>query len=105
MRLYKNYLLLNCPAARLLDLREGSAVSIQRDDRDGYVYIANCSSMKQSYPVAVANKRFLVRSAKLCRKLANTLEGYGTYKVCTEDSIEFMGHKFYNIFKRKYGKD
>jgi hypothetical protein len=33
------------------------------------------------------------------------MEGTGRYRICSEESVEFMGHVYYNIFAKKYGKD
>lgn len=105
MRIYPNYLSFNAPAASLLNLTEGCSVSIMQDDRDGLVYVANCSTMKQSYPLQQRNNTFRVSNAPLCRALADSMDGYGTYLISQDLSMEFMGKEFYNIFKKKYEKD
>lgn len=103
--IYRNYISLNGPAVKMLNIAAGDAVSIMRDDRDGYIYVANCSKMKQSRTVAIKQGRAIVSSVPLCRELARCLDGYGTYKICRDESQEYMGYTFYNIFKKKYGKD
>lgn len=105
VRIYKNYICFNAVAVKLLGLKEGDSVSIMRDDRDGYLYVANCNSMKQSHAITMKKTMFTVSSAPLCRKMAENLEGFGSYKICKDETQDYMGHKFYNIFKKKYGKD
>lgn len=105
IRIYPNYFSLNAAAAKLLNLREGDSVSVMQDDRDGLIYVSNCPTMKQSYSVTRIAKRFHVSGAPLCRKMAKCLEGFGPYKITEEESQDYMGYTFYNIFKKKYGKD
>lgn len=104
IKIYKNYISLNGPAVRMLGIVAGDAVSIMKDDRDGYIYVAKCSTMKQSRTVTIVQGRAVVSSVALCRELAKCLDGFGTYKICKEESQEYMGYTFYNIFKKKYGK-
>lgn len=105
IRIYPNFISFNAPAAAMLQLQEGDSVSIMQDDRDGYVFVANCSTMRQSYALKLRNNTFRVSNAPLCRKLAGCLEGFGTYRICQDFSTNYMDQKFYNIFKKKYGKD
>lgn len=105
IRLYPTYISFNSAAVGLLDLDRHEAVAIQQDDRDGYVYVAGCDSLKQTYGLRRRCGTFVLSNAPLCRKLAECLEGYGAYRICQGESIEFMGQTFYNIFKKKYGKD
>lgn len=105
IRIYANIISFNAPAAAMLDLKESDSVAIMQDDRDGYIYVANCAALKQSYALTRRNNTFKVSNTQLCRKLAEQLEGFGTYRICQELSKEYMGHKFYNIFDKKYGKD
>lgn len=103
--IYENYLVLNNPAMELLGLQGGGSVSVMQDDRDGYIYIANNPDAKVSYKVRLKQNRGEVSNAGLCRKLRDLMEGKGTYRVCSEESVEYMGHMYYNIFAKKYGKD
>ena len=105
IRIYPHYITFNAPAARLLGFKKDDVVSIMQDDRDGYLYVANCRT-KQSYPLAMRNNTFLVRSVELCNKLAECLEGFGTYRISKDVTLcDFNDNKYYNIFKKKYGKD
>lgn len=105
IRLYPTYISFNSPAAEMLGLNECASVAIQQDDRDGYIYVAGCDTFKQTYGLRRRHDTFVLSNAPLCRKLADKLEGYGAYRICQGDVIEFMGNKFYNIFKKKYGTD
>jgi len=103
IRIYPGYITFNAPAAKLLGFRKGDAVAIMQDDRDGYVYVAN-SNAKQSYTLTLRKNTFKVSNAPLCRKLADSLDGFGTYKICPEEKQVYMERTFYNIFKKRYGK-
>lgn len=105
IRIYPHYLSFNAAAANLLGIGEGDSISVMMDDRDGYIYVAKCACMRQSYSIRMKKTLVVVSSAPLCRKMASLLEGFGTYKICRNEMQEFMGHTFYNIFKKKYGKD
>lgn len=105
IRLYPTYISFNAPAAEMLGLNENASVAIQQDDRDGYIYVARCEEMKQAYRLRRRCNTYILSYAPLCKKLAECLEGYGAYRICREVTTEFMGTKFYNIFKKKYGKD
>lgn len=105
IRIYPEYLVFNAPAADVLGLEEDASVSIQQDDRDGYVYVARCDSMKHAYGLRKRNNTYVLSNAPLCRKLAECMDGFGSYRISQEVKTEFMGTIFYNIFKKKYGKD
>ena len=104
IQIYPNYIRFNAITINLLGFNDGDAVSIMQDDRDGYVYVGNVQG-KQSYALIKQGRAYVVRCAPLSRKLASCLEGYGTYRISKDDSTEFMGQTYYNIFKKKYGKD
>lgn len=103
VRIYSGCIVFNAPAAQLLNFKEGDAVSIMQDDRDGYVYVGNCMT-KQSYTLTPRKKTFKVSNMPLCRRLAECLEGFGTYRI-SKDMIQsdYNDNKYYNIFKKKYG--
>lgn len=105
IRLYPTYIIFNSPAAEMLGLKDCSSVAIQQDDRSGYIYVAGCNSFKQTYGLRLRRNTYVLSNAPLCRKLADKLEGYGSYRLSQDDVIDVMGNKFYNIFKKKYGND
>lgn len=105
LRIYANYMTFNAHAASLLGLKEGDKVYIGREERMANNLYVGRAQMKQSYAVAKRDNTFIVYSAPLARTVAGWLEGNGTYRICPEDKIEDVaGNKFYNIFKKKYGR-
>jgi hypothetical protein len=105
LRIYPNYITLNGVAATLLQMDEGSSLSVMQDDRDGYIYISNNPDAKVAYKVRKQGNTLFVHSSVLARKLAAQMEGMGAYRICASESTEFMNHKYYNVFAKKYGED
>ena len=105
IRIFPNYLSLNAKAVELLGISDGDSVSIMQDDRDNYIYVSNNPEAKVAYGVRRRVNTYEVCNSRLCRKLAEQMEGFGAYRICEEQSIEFMGHQYYNVFAKKYGKD
>ena len=105
MRVFDHYLSFNAKAVELLGIKEGDAVSIMQDDRDNYIYVSNNPDAKVAYGVRKRCGSFEVCNSRLCRKLAEQMEGFGAYRICEEQSNEFMGHRYYNVFAKKYGED
>lgn len=105
MRISDHYLSFNAKAVELLGIKDGDAVSVMQDDRDSYIYVSNNPDAKVAYGVRRRCGTYEVYNTALCRKLAEQMEGYGAYRICEEQSIEFMGHRYYNIFAKKYGED
>lgn len=105
VRIYSGCIVFNAPAARLLEFKEGDAVSVMQDDRDGYVYVGNCVT-KQSYTLTARRNTFKVNNSPLCSRLAECLEGFGTYRI-SKDMMQsdYNGNKYYNVFKKKYGRN
>lgn len=106
LRVYENYMAFNTYAAKLLGLAEGAKIFFGREDRTAdYLYVGK-ANMKQSYAVQKRGNTFVLYNAALTRKVASWLEGLGSYRICPEDTIsDSAGNLFYNIFKKKYGKD
>ena len=116
LRIYENYMAFNTYAAELLGLAEGAKIFFAlaegakiffgREDRTAdYLYVGK-ANMKQSYVVQRRGNTFVLYNAPLARKVASWLEGVGSYRICPEDKIsDGAGNSFYNIFKKKYGKD
>lgn len=106
LMIYDNYMAFNSHASSLLCLTEGDKIFIGRDDRaTDYLYVGK-ARMKHSYSVIRRGNTFVLYNAPLTRTVADWLEGKGTYRICPEDKIEDgAGNLFYNIFKKKYGKD
>lgn len=106
LRIYENYMAFNTYAAKLLGLAEGAKIFFGREDRTAdYLYVGK-ANMKQSYAVQKRGNTYVLYNAPLTRKVASWLEGVGSYRICPEDKIsDSAGNSFYNIFKKKYGKD
>lgn len=105
MRVYSHYIAFNAMAVDLLEIHEGDALSVMQDDREGYIYVSNNPDAKVAFGVRRRANTFEVCNTQLARRLAELMEGEGAYRICAEDAIEFMGHKYYNVFAKKYGKD
>lgn len=106
LRIYKSYMTFNASAVKLLGLTDGDKVYIGRNARDCNNLYVGKALMKQSYAVWRRDNTFILYSAPLSRTVAQWLEGTGTYRICPEDKMDDgFGNIFYNIFKKKYGKD
>ena len=106
LRIYKNYMAFNAHAVELLGLTDGDKVYIGRSERMADNLYVGKARFKQSNIVIRRGNTFLLHNTALCRTVARWLEGMGTYRICPEDRIEDgTGNLFYNIFKKKYGKD
>lgn len=106
LRIYENYMAFNIYAARLLGLVEGAKIFFGREDRGAdYLYVGK-ANMKQSYAVQRRGNTYVLYNAPLTREVASWLEGAGSYRICPEDKIsDGAGNSFYNIFKKKYGRN
>lgn len=104
LRVYETYMTFNAHAAHLLGLNDGDKVYIGRDERMANNLYVGKAKLKQSNVILRRGHTFLLHNAALARKVADWLEGRGTYRICPEDRLEDgFGNLFYNIFKRKYG--
>lgn len=96
----------NATASRLLELAPGVSVAICYDTdmlSARGVKRLYVGTSRSGYQVKPRRDTFYVCSASLCKDVAESLEGYGTYRICPEDfSRDFDGTKYYNIFFRKY---
>lgn len=106
LRVYDTYMTFNAHAAQLLGLSDDDKVYIGRDERQANNLYVGKARLKQSNVIVRRGHTFLLHNAALTRKVAEWLEGAGTYRICPEDKIEdCFGNQFYNIFKKKYGRD
>lgn len=104
LRIYENYMTFNSPAAKLMGLTDGDKVYIGRDERMANNLYVGKARLKQSNVVIRRGHTFILHNAALARKVADWLEGRGTYRICSEDTMgDGFGNLFYNIFKKKYG--
>lgn len=107
IRIYKGKVVLNGPASRLLGLSPDTLVSVcydlgqysARGVKRLYIGVAKANAYKLNRRVDT----YAIHSSSLSRSLADTLEGYGTYRICPEDyTRDAEGNKYYNIFFKKY---
>lgn len=106
LRVYEKYMAFNAYAVELLGLTEGDKVFIGRDDRCSNNLYVGKAKTKQSYMVFKRGNSYNLYNSPLTRKVAGWLEGKGTYRICPEDVVDDgFGNLYYNIFKKKYGKD
>lgn len=104
LRVYETYMTLNAAAVELLGLTDEDKVYIGRDERRANNLYVGKARLKHSCVVNRRGHTFLLHNAELTRKVAEWLEGKGSYRICQEDKVEDgFGNKFYNIFKKKYG--
>jgi hypothetical protein len=107
VRVYKNQVVINAAAAALLCLQNNDLVSVvidkdaQAAGRGNRLYIGKVK--RNAYAVSKRRKSFRICCTPLAKSMAEALEGYGTYRICPEDSeTDAMGQRYYNIFFRKY---
>lgn len=107
VRLYQcGKIVLNASASKLLELNTDSMIAVCFD-KEAYdargvkrLYIG---TTRIGHLVKQRRDTFFVCSSSLCKDVAASLEGYGTYRICPEDfSRDADGTKFYNIFFKKY---
>ena len=104
--LYADRCVLNDAARRLLgaDTPEGFLRFVNNLDARSEmerrcVFVGQDTS---GYKYTRYRKSLVVNSRRLCSLLSLRLEGYGTYRVCPDSSIEDADKVFYEIFFRKY---
>ena len=104
LRIYETYIAFNSHAAQLLGLADGDKVFIGKDDRSSnYLYVGKAQK-KYSCVVMQKGSTYVLNNAPLTRKIAECLEGKGSYRICPEDKLDDgFGNVFYNIFRKKYG--
>lgn len=109
IKIYESELVFSETAVKLLGLRDDSPLVIFMIDRDAElanrkrIYVAAATGhWPVRYPSSQKGFRRVVRCRELCRKLALELDGFGTYRVCDDDTYADNGIKWYNIFFRRY---
>lgn len=109
MKIYESEVVFSEAAVRLLHLSVASSGVVFMVDKDAEqmkrkrLYVARATGpWPIIYPSIPKQKRRVVRCRELCRQLAHGLDGYGTYRICGEDSWTDRGITWYNIFFRRY---
>ena len=112
MKIYESEVVFSEAAVRLLHLSVASPYVLFMVDRDAEqvgrkrLYVARATgTWPIRYPSVPKGKRRIVRCRELSRQLALGLDGYGTYRVCGEDSWTDKGITWYNIFFRRYDSE
>lgn len=102
IRVYQNEVRLNASTTKLLGLSDTSRVTFRVKDTDRKrVYLAKGGV--SGYKLHKYGKQYVVRSRALCKALTEALQGYGTYRVESEDPmVDYLGNTCYSIFFRKY---
>lgn len=106
MRVYKSKIIINAPAVKLLGLTDDSRVAFKVGEVLGQkrLYIG-----KKDYNAYCLNKmgsRYRIHSTSLCKHIADMLQGYGTYRIESENHIsDYNGDVMYSVFFRKYEKE
>lgn len=109
VKIYENEIVFSEAAVKLLRLNEADPLVAFMIDRDAEMvgrkrlYVAGApDSWPIKYVSMAKGRRRLVRCRSLSRKLAESLAGFGVYKVCGDDYYADNGIIWYNIFFRRY---
>lgn len=105
IRVYKGQLTLNAAARKLLCLEDDSKVAFRTGDLGPggtkRLYIAK--KPFSAYSLARKGNAYRIRSTALCKSIADMLQGYGTYRIESENPIrDYNGDVCYSVFFRKY---
>lgn len=104
IRIYQSgKVVINAPAKKLLNLEDSSRILFRESETgfDRYVYVGR--SDHDGYPLSPCGRRYKICSSDLCRKMAQKLQGYGTYRIEFDNPVEdYSGATFYPIFFKKY---
>lgn len=101
IRIYAGVIALNNEAARVLGLTDDSRIAFKVGNEPHRVYIGK--RQYSAYSLSKRGRGYRVNSADLSRKLAEALDGCGTYRIERETSVsDYSGNKYFMIFK-KYG--
>ncbi len=93
-------------ACSLLGLDDDSRIGFKIDSRPGRNLICIGTRGHLTYGVIRVGNHYRVRSTSLCRFLAESLQGYGTYRIESESPmLSLSGDKYYPIFFRKYERN
>lgn len=108
LRIRQGRFTLNNKAAALLGIRDLSRVAFTYDEDSGIgeskrLFIGKVND--GGFRLTRRGETFFANSVEMCRKLAESLQGYGTYRIdggyFEED---FYGNRQYNIFPFVYDK-
>lgn len=105
IRVYQGQLTLNAAAKRLLKLDDHSKVAFKVGESGPAgtkrLYIAK--KAYSAYSLSKVGNAYRIHSTALCRSISELLQGYGTYRIESENPItDYNGDVCYSVFFRKY---
>lgn len=108
LRVYGTHAIFNSVAVRLLELKPGDYVRFSKPrihtGNKTPIYVGKTTNINGAFRVFKKDERMRVNGTALMRKLQESLDGPGCYRICPEDSVTENGETQYNIFFRKYDK-
>lgn len=108
IRVYKNECRLNESASKLLGLTDDMCVKfVFDDDKRAHggerVFVRACdSNTPKSFFVTRRCNEYRIYSSTLSRTLSEYLDGYGTYRICPEETADINGSTYYEIFRKRF---
>ena len=109
MKIYESEIVFSEAAVKLLQLDDSYPLVAFMYDSDAELakrkryYVAKATgAWPMKLPSVSKARRRVVRCRELSRNLAAGLDGYGTYRVCGEDAVNYNDMVWYNIFIRRY---
>lgn len=105
IRVYKGQLSLNLAAKKLLDLQDDSKVAFRSGEPGPQgtrrLYVAK--KQYSAYRLLKVGRSYRISSTSLCKSIADMLQGYGTYRIESENPVrDYNGDICYSVFFRKY---
>lgn len=105
IRIYPTYCSFNKAAADLLGLTKDSLINIYIDRQQklsGRIRLYIGKEQSNAFHLIQRGSSFLIQSRPLVKRLAECLQGNGTYRICPEDNTIKEGNIYYNIFFKRY---
>lgn len=101
LRVYHSEIIITAAAARLLALKPSSTIEFKTDMQRKRVYMR--SSDTEGYATKKVGRGYRVHCTALCSHLAELLQGYGSYKIESDNTTtDYKGDIWYGVFFRKY---
>lgn len=109
IRIYRNRCVISARAYNILGLSAAQNRVRVRQDMEQYerggrvrIYISRSNSPVVGYLVKKRRNVGQINSTRLCSRLANMLDGYGTYRICEEICVSENNETSFEIFFKKY---
>lgn len=100
IHIYKDKCVLTAAAVRLLGIEEEHRAEFLRLPNHPGIFTCGIDA-PLAFPVRRRGNRGVISSKVLAKSLADALDGYGTYRICEEESREYQGRRAYEIFFRR----